>query len=390
MTSPFPRLRPFHWSILATACTAMVLAGCGKGGDAKAQAGAPPPLPVTAITVAPKKVPVSLEAVGQAEGSREVEIRGRVAGILQHRLYEEGEPVKAGQVLFMIDPASYELAVQDARAAVQQARAQKELADTETKRLEPLAKEKAISQRELDQAVATAKTSGAAIAAAEAKLKQAELDLSYTRVTAPIAGISGRALRSEGSLVTPNTDAALLTTVTQVNPVWIRFPLAESDYNRVRGAQRNARVQIIDESGNVLADNGRLNFTSTTVDAKTGAVELRAEFPNRDARWLPGQFAKVRVLAGEQTAILVPPPALLQTDQAKIVMTVGPDNKVVPKPVQTANWIGNDVIVTGGLKEGDRVIIDNVLKVRPNAQVQPHAPGEAPAAPAAAPQPQHK
>jgi len=385
MTSSSP-LRAFPWSILAAACAALALAGCGKGGDAKAQGGAGmPPLPVTAIAVAPKKVPVSLEAVGQAEGSRQVEIRGRVAGILQHRLYEEGAPVKAGQVLFVIDPASYELAVQDAKAALQQARVQRELAETDAKRLEPLAREKAVSQRELDQALASAKTSGAAIAAAEAKVKQAELDLSYTRVTAPIAGISGRALRSEGSLVTPNTDAALLTTVTQVNPVWIRFPLAEADYNRVRGAERNARVQIIDESGNVLADNGRLNFASTTVDAKTGAVELRAEFPNRDARWLPGQFAKVRVIAGEQTAIVVPQSAVLQTDQARMVMTVGADNKVVPKPIQTSSWIGSDVIVTGGLKEGDRVIVDNVQKVRPNATVQPHAPGQAPAAPAEPP-----
>ena len=374
---PFPALfsRSFHPSIPALLCTALVLGACNKGGagDAKAQGagGAPPPLPVTVVAVAPKKVPISLEAVGQAEGSRQVEIRGRVSGIVLHRMYEEGASVAAGQTLFVIDPAPYELAVQDARAALQQERVRKELAETDAKRLEPLAREKAISQRELDQALANSKQSSAAIASAEAKLKEAELNLSYTRVTAPIAGVSGRALRSEGSLVTANTDSALLTTVTQVNPIWVRFPLAESDYNRVRGNNRSARVQIINEDGTVLADNGRLNFTSTTVDARTGAVELRAEFPNRDARWLPGQFAKVRVLAGEQTAMLVPQSAVLQTEQSKVVMTVGPDNKVVPKPIQTANWVGTDVIVTGGLKEGDRVIVDNVAKLRPGAPVQP-------------------
>jgi membrane fusion protein (multidrug efflux system) len=388
---PFPAVFPrsFHPSIPALLCTALVLGACNKGGagDAKAQGagGAPPPLPVTVIAVAAKKVPISLEAVGQAEGSREVEIRGRVSGIVLHRLYEEGASVAAGQTLFVIDPAPYELAVQDARAALQQERVRKELAETDAKRLEPLAREKAISQRELDQALATSKQSSAAIASAEAKLKEAELNLSYTRVTAPIAGVSGRALRSEGSLVTANTDSALLTTVTQVNPIWVRFPLAESDYSRVRGNNRAARVQIINEDGTVLADNGRLNFAGTTVDAKTGAVELRAEFANRDARWLPGQFAKVRVLAGEQTAILVPQSAVVQTEQSKVVMTVGPENKVVPKPIQTANWVGNDVIVTGGLKEGDRVIVDNVVKLRPNASVQPHAPGEAPAAPTGPP-----
>src|SRR6185312_2182628 len=149
----------------------------------------------------------------------------------------------------------------------------------------------------------------------EAKLKQAQLDLSYTRVVAPISGVTGRALRSEGSLVTANTDAALLTTLTQVNPIWVLFPLAEPDFNRVRGA-KNVRVAIVDEAGAVLADNGRLNFSGTTVDPKMGAVQLRAEFPNPTTRWLPGQFLKIRLLAGEQRAMLVPQGAVLQTDQA--------------------------------------------------------------------------
>jgi membrane fusion protein (multidrug efflux system) len=367
---------------------ALLLAACGgkKEGAGGPGAGAPPPLPVTVVKVAARKVPLSLEAVGQAEGSRDVEIRARVNGILEKRLYDEGAPVTEGSTLFRIDPAPYELAVQEARAALQQERVRRELAETDARRLEPLAKEKAISQREVDQAIATAKTSTAAIAAAEAKLKEAELNLSYTQVSAPISGITGRALRSEGSLVTANTDASLLTTVTQVNPIWIRFPLAESDYNRLRGSQRT-RVQLIGEDNSVLADNGRLNFTGTTVDPKLGAVQLRAEFQNNGTRWLPGQFARVRLLAGEQNAILVPQVAVLQSEQSRQVMTVGPDNKVVPKAVKTANWIGTDMVVTDGLAEGDQVIVDNLVKVRPGAVVQPHAPGQAPAAPAAAPPP---
>src|SRR3954471_4786961 len=254
-------------AVAAIAVSAVLLAACGKGGDAKAGAAgaAPPPMPVTVIQVASKVVPITLEAVGQAEGSREVEIRARVSGILEKRLYEEGATVTAGQDLFLIDPAPYELAVQEAKAAVAQERVRRELADVEAKRLEPLVQEKAVSQRELDQQVSTARQSGAAIAAAEAKLKEAELNLSYTRVRAPISGITGRALRSEGSLVTANTDAALLTTLTQVNPIWVRFPLAESDFNRIRsGAARNARVQLVGDTGEVLADNGKLNFTGTT------------------------------------------------------------------------------------------------------------------------------
>ncbi|HET9580731.1 MAG TPA: efflux RND transporter periplasmic adaptor subunit [Usitatibacter sp.] len=376
-----------HLPLLSIAILALALSACGKKeGDgaskpagAPAAGGAPQAMPVSVVTVSPRKVPIVIEAVGQAEGSREVEIRARVSGIIEKRLYQEGSTVPAGSVLFVIDPAPYQLAVEQARAALQQERVRKELAETDAKRLEPLVKDKAISQREYDQAVATARTATAAIASAEAKLKQAQLDLSYTKVTAPIGGISGRAQRSEGSLVTANTDTSLLTTVTQVNPIWVRFPLAESDYNRMRGEQRNARVQLVSEDGKILADNGRLNFSGTTVDQKTGAVQLRAEFPNPGTKWLPGQFVKVHLIAGEQEAILVPQGAVVQTDQAKIVMTVGPDGKAAPRPVQTANWIGNDMVITSGLKEGDQVIVDNLVKVRPGAPVAPHAPGQAPA-----------
>jgi membrane fusion protein (multidrug efflux system) len=357
----------------------IVVAGCAKQeGAAQAQQGAaPPPMPVTVVKVAQQKVPVSVEAVGQAEGSREIEIRARVTGILERRLFQEGAPVVAGQTLFEIDPAPYELAVQQARAALQQERVKRELAETESKRLAPLAEDKAISQRELDQAVAAARTATAAIAAAEANLKQAELNLSYTKITAPISGITGRAVRSEGSLVTANTDSALLTTMTQVNPVWVRFSLAESDFNSVRGNEKRARVQIVAEDGSVAADNGRLNFAGSTVDQKTGAVQMRAEFPNAGNRWMPGLFAKVRILAGERQGMLVPQQAIMQGEQSRLVMTVGPDNKVTPKPVQTAGWVGGDTVITAGLNEGDMVIVDNLVKLRPGAVVQPAGPKQA-------------
>ena len=358
--------------LAAGACAAIlsVLAGCGKAGDSPKPAAAPPPLPVATVRAATRKVPISLEAVGQAEGSREVEIRARVSGIVEKRLYTEGAPVTAGSTLFVIDPAPYELAVQRARAALQQERVRKELAEVDAKRLAPLVEEKAISRREVDQALATAKTATAAIASAESSLKEAELNLSYTKVEAPIGGITGRALRSEGSLVTAGTESALLTTLTQVNPIWVRFSLAESDYERVRDNQGRARVQLVAADGSVALDNGRINFAGSTVDAKLGAVQLRAEFPNAAQKWLPGQFLKVRLLAGEQSAILVPQAALQQSDQSRIVMVVGPEGKAVAKPVQTSGWIGSDAVITGGLAEGDVVIVDNLVKVRPGTAVQ--------------------
>src|SRR2546423_3065342 len=228
------------WRVSAACAAAFFISSCGKHEGAAGQANAaaaPPPLPVTTIRVAMQRVPISLEAVGQAEGSRDVEIRARVSGILERRLYDEGTAVQPGKVLFVIDPAPYELAVQEAKAALLQEQSRRELAETEVQRLQPLVSEKAISQRELDQARATARQSGGGVAAAEAKLKEAELNLGYTRIVAPIGGLTGRALRSEGSLVTANTDSSLLTTLTQVSPIWVRFPLAQADFDRVRGAQ---------------------------------------------------------------------------------------------------------------------------------------------------------
>lgn len=346
---------------------AALLVSCGKD-DPKAAA--PQALAVATVKVSTTKVPVSLESVGQAEGSREVEIRARVTGIVEKRAYDEGATVNAGTVLFQIDPIPFQLAVQDAKATLQQERARAELADSDAKRLEPLAREKAISQRDYDTAVATAKTSNAAIASAEAKLKEAELNLSYSSITAPISGVTGRAERSEGSLVTAGTDSALLTRLTQVNPIWVRFSLAEQDFNRIRGAERSSKVQLVANDNSVAADNGKLNFSSSTVDPRLGTVQLRAEFANPNGRWLPGQFAKVRILAGEQDAILVPQAAILQNEVSRIVMVVGPDGKAQSRPVQVANWLGSDAIITGGLKDGDQVITDNLVKVRVGTPVQ--------------------
>jgi membrane fusion protein (multidrug efflux system) len=376
---------PQRLSLAATlAIAAAVLAACGKADGQEKGAAAAPPVSVTAIRATARSVPVSLEAVGQAEGSREVEIRARVSGILEKRTYEEGAAVAAGTVLFVIDPAPYELAVQQARAALVQEQVRKELAETEARRLEPLAAERAIPQREVDTALAAAKTAGAAIASAEAKLKDAQLNLSYTRITAPIGGITGRALRSEGSLVTANTDSSLLTTVSQVDPVYVRFSLAERDFGTIRGAERGARVQLIAADGSVAVDGGKLNFAGSTVDPRLGTVQMRASFANPGHKWLPGQFLKVRILAGEQVAMLVPQAALLQNEQSRLVMTVGPDGKAASRPVQAAGWVGTDVVVTAGLKEGELVIVDNLVKVRQGTAVKASEAAPAPRAPEAA------
>jgi membrane fusion protein, multidrug efflux system len=366
--------RPMPTRLAALACAALILAGCGKQSDdgaKKKDAAAQGPIPVTVRQLQPQRVPITFEAVGQAEGAREVEIRARVSGILEKRQYAEGAAVKAGAVLFVIDRAPYALAVAQAKAALSQERAKLDLAVREAERLKMLTSARAISQREYDEAQSTVRQTTASIEGAQAKLSEAELNLSYTTVRAPISGVTGRALRSEGSLITANTDTALLTTLTQVDPIWVRFSLAETDYERLRGNERGARVKIVKEDGSIAADNGRLNFSGSTVDPKIGTVQLRAEFPNRNNAWLPGQFMKVNIVAGEQQAFLVPQAAVVQTEQSRSVWVVGDEGKVAMRPVQTAGWYENDWIVTGGLKPGEAIVVDNLMKMRPGVAVQP-------------------
>jgi membrane fusion protein (multidrug efflux system) len=368
-------------AILASAAFSIALASCGKqsGGADKGGPGAgapPPPIPVTVQKAELQRVPISLEAVGQAEGSREVEVRARVGGILERRLYTEGAPVSAGATLFVIDRAPFEIAAAQARAALSQERARQEQAQRDVERLKSLVQTKAIAQKEYDDALSALKQSAAAIEGAQAKLAEAQLNLSWTNVKAPIGGVTGRAQKSEGSLVVANTD--LLTTLTQVNPIWVRFSLAESDFNRIRGTGKRTRVNLLDQQDVLAAENGLLNFSGSTVDPKLGTVQLRAEFVNPTLRWLPGQFAKVQILAGEQEGFLVPQAAVVQTEQSKFVWIAEADGKATMRPIQTANWIGSNWVVTGGLKPGDPVIVDNLMKIRPGATVIAHAPGAAP------------
>jgi membrane fusion protein (multidrug efflux system) len=355
-------------------CASLLLSACGNEPSQPAKAGpgaAPAPIRVTVQRVEVQRVPIVLEAVGQAEGSREVEIRARVSGILEKRRYAEGEPVRAGQTLFVIDRAQYEIAATQARAALAQERARQEQAQREAERLKTLIQGRAISQREYDEAVSTARQATAAIEGAQAKLAEAQLNLSYTNVTAPIGGITSRAIRSEGSLVSANTD--LLTTITQVNPIWVRFSVAELDFERIRGGERRAEVQILNKDGSVQGAGGRLNFSGSSVDPKLGTVQLRAEFPNAGLKWLPGQFVRVQILAGEQQAFLVPQAAVVQTEQSRLVWIAATDNKAAMRPIQTANWVGANWVVTGGLNAGDAVIIDNLMKLKPGAPIEPHA-----------------
>jgi membrane fusion protein (multidrug efflux system) len=377
--------------VLSWLSLAMLISGCGQQRADSAHAAAPaaPALPAAVLQVAPQRVPIALEAVGQIEGSKEVEVRARVSGILQKRLYSEGELVRAGAPMFKIDPAPFEIALAQAKAQLAQERARNEQSRRESTRLKQLAAERAISQREYDDASSNLKLSDATLQAAEARVREAELNLSYTSVVAPVSGVSGRAVRSEGSLITAGADS-LLTSISQVDPIWVRFSLAGSDLDKLpqRRLVRGAPVQISLElpDGTPYPGKGRLNFAANQIDTRLGTQQLRAEFDNAKGQLLPGQFVRVQLVAGQRDNVfLVPQTAVMQAEAGYMLFVLDQEGKAALRPVQMGDWIGTDWMVLGGLAAGDRVIIDNLLKLRPGAAVSPVAPPTAPAlAPAAA------
>jgi membrane fusion protein (multidrug efflux system) len=342
------------------------LTACGG----KANPSAEKPVPVTTRTVAVSSAPIVLEAVGRTEGSKEVEIRARVSGIVQKRLYNEGSFVRAGAPLFQIERAPFEIALAQAKAASDQAEATNDQARREADRLAGLLASAAVSKRLAEEAATAYRSATASLAAARAAVHEAELNLSYTSVVAPISGVTGRAFHSEGSLVTANTDSSLLTTISQTNPVWVRFALSESEHESLRRAgDEKSTVELVLADGTTYGEHGHLNFAGSTVDQSLGTVQLRAEFPNPKLAILPGQFATVRLDAGTQQVITVPQTAVLQGTQGRFVWTIGGDGKAMQRDVEVGDWVGQDWIIRKGLKDGDTVILDNLMKLNPGVAV---------------------
>jgi membrane fusion protein (multidrug efflux system) len=376
--------------VLVGFLVATLLTGCEQGGaNTPAPAQATAGVPARVLEVSPQRVPIVVEAVGQVQGSKEVEVRARVSGILLKRLYNEGDFVRAGSSLFQIDPVPYQIALAQANAQIAQERARQEQTGREAIRLKALAEERAISQKEFDDAISAQKMSNATLQAAEANLHQAELNLSYTLVTAPVSGIAGRLARSEGSLVTAGQDSSLLTTMNQVDPIWIRFSLSESDLAKLPDKRldriKSAEVRLILPDGSSYPLKGRLNFAATQIDPRLATQELRAEFGNPRVQLLPGQFVRVQLVAGERDHVfLVPQTAVIQTEKTFLVFTLDKDNKAAARPVQVGDWVGSDWMILSGLNPGDRVVLDNLLKLRPGATVSPQAPTESKAAAAPA------
>lgn len=363
-----------------------ILAACGKQENA-AQGQGMPPMPVSVVTVEPTSVPMSAEAVAQTEGAKEVEIRPRVGGILLKKLFEEGAPIKAGQAMFLIDPVPYQIALANAKAQLAQQKARLEQAQREAQRLQSLVATQSVSQREADNARSDNALALASLAQYESAVREAELNLSYTTVTSPLSGVAGRFELSEGALVSANT--SLLSKVSQISPIWVRFSLSDAELAQLGGplTQKVVKdVRLVMPNGEEYPQSGELNFAASGIDPQLGTQLLRATFDNNDKRLLPGQFARIRVITGKRDGVfLVPQTAVLSSDQGKFVFIANEKNEVVVKPIVAGNWVGKDWVILSGLEAGDKVIVDNIIKLRPGATVAPHPLADASTATTAKP-----
>ncbi|MBY6192184.1 efflux RND transporter periplasmic adaptor subunit [Marinobacter hydrocarbonoclasticus] len=367
----------------------LMLTGCsGQDGEGQqAGAGGMPPAAVVVQQATLADVTVRQDYAGRARGAREVEVRARISGILEQRLYEEGQMVREGDALFRIDRKPAAAALQRARAQRQVAEADVQQAEREWNRISSLFERNAVSERDRDSAQSALELARASLAVANAGVAQAELDLGYTDVTAPISGVTSLEDFPEGSLIDTGT---LLTTIVQLDPVHVRFALPENDAN-IRRAAREGMVRT-DQEQNVsarlvLADgseydlDGRIDFTASTLDPRTGTVSARAVFPNPEQVIVPGQFVRVRVeLQSFDDVITVPERAVTQGQNGPVVYVVDEDSKARVREVELGPVSDGRQILLSGLDEGDRYIVSGLVNLRDGAAVNvtnPDSPEEA-------------
>ncbi len=394
---PTPILPPSARSAFALAALSLVLVACGKQGGQQGHGGMPP-ADVAVTTVSLRDVPVDFEYVGQVAGSREIEVRARVTGIIEKRLYEEGTLLKAGQPMFLIDQAPFRARVASAEAALTQAQARLKQAEREYNRIKPLAAEQAVSQKDADDAASAFELARAAVKSAEADLTTARIDLGYTEVRAPLGGVAGRALKVEGGLAAAGGDS-LLATLAQTDPAHVNYGVGEEEALRLRDEAANGKlvlpkdgfaVKLKLSDGSMLDRVGRIDFHDYKADSNTGSFAARASVPNADGKLAPGQFVRV-ILSGatRPQAVVLPQRAVLDSPNGKYVYVVGQGKEgatiAQPRPVQVGEWVkldgdlANAWVIRDGLKPGDQVIVDGTARIFfPGAPIK--VGGAAPAA----------
>jgi membrane fusion protein (multidrug efflux system) len=369
----------------------LLVAACSKSAP---PAAAPPPPEVRVVTVAGEPIVDVIELPGRLQAVRTSEVRARVDGIVQRRLYTEGTDVREGQALFAIDPRELRARASAAQASLAKAEATAANATQDVNRYKGLVAQQALSQQEYDAAVARLRTAEADVAQRRAELSAARLSLGYTTVTAPISGRAGRAEVTEGALVSGGA-ATLLTRIEQIDPIYANFSQSSSDVLALRAriasgaltapATRAVPVRLVLEDGTPYRIIGKLNFVDLAFDQATDTAALRAEFPNPQRTLVPGQFVRVRVEAGVQKqGLRVPQRAVTLTPTGANVMVVGAKDVVETRPVKLGALEGDSWIIQSGLQTGERVIIDGLQKAAPGKPVKPVvASATPPAAPAA-------
>jgi membrane fusion protein, multidrug efflux system len=392
--APF-RLR-FPLPLMAASFASLLIAACGQGSAQQGPPGGMPPAEVGVVAVTPGDVGLVTELPGRLEASRVAQVRARAAGIVQQRMFREGSDVKAGQLLYKIDPGPYAAAHASAQATLARAQANLGQAAALAQRYKPLVEANAISKQDYANAVAAEKQAEADVAAARAAVKTAEINLGYASVTAPISGRIGRALVTEGALVGQG-EATPLAIIQQINPVYVNFTQPATDVMNLRRALEQGRlkraagaegafVRVVLEDGTDYPTPGRLLFSDLTVDPTSGQITLRAEVPNPNGALLPGLYVRVRLeQAKAGNAVLLPQQAVTRSGQADTVMVVDKEGKVAPRTVKVGNEKAGNWVILDGLKAGEMVVVEGFQKIRPGAPVKPvpwSPPGAAPAAPA--------
>lgn len=357
-------------SLLCCACL-VLLAGCNRG---KQHMPSQQPPEVGVITAQPRNVPLTVNLVGRLSAYRQADVRARVAGILEKRVYNEGTEVKKGQLLFQIDPRQLQASLNAAKAQLAQAQATYTNAHVSAKRARDLGDKGYVSQADLDTTQANERAAAAAVQAARASVDAASINLSYASVTSPIDGRAGQQQVTEGALV-GNGTPTLLTTVDQLDPLYVNFTGSLSELDKLRNAQsggdvslsapNTAKIQITFSDGTSYPHLGTVDFAATSVDPATGAVKFRAVLPNPERRLLPGSYVNITAMVGERHGVfLIPQPGVLRDPGGTYVLIVDKDGKVAQRNVTTSGMKGNDWIVTFGLTAGARVIVSGTQIVR--------------------------
>ena len=383
--------RGLHCSFLSIAA-AVLLAACGPKPGAGSPA-APPPPEVGVVVATQGSVGVVTELPGRTEASRIAQVRARVAGVVQRRLFNEGSDVKAGQPLFRIDDAPYRATLASAQAALARAEANLMQTRAQAERYRPLAEAHAVSQQEYVAAQAAFKQSEADVAAAKAAVQTAQINLGYAAVNSPIAGRIGRALVTEGALVGQG-EVTQLAVVQQIDPLYVNFTQSAAEVLRLRAAIASGRYQaaggavpvtVTLDDGGLPPQRGKLLFSDLTVDPSSGQITLRAELPNPKAALLPGLYVRVRLEQAQvSSAILLPQQAVQRGSAGDTVMVVDADGKVSTRPVKVSMGQNRQWVVLEGLAGGEQVVVDGFQKIRPNAPVKPVPWQAAASAPSAA------